>query len=481
MRIFKSIHYLFLTFLISLLLFYPAFSTFFTNDDFFHLAISKAQNLKDFLSFFNLLSSSGGFPNYRPLSVQVYYFLGRTISGLEPISYRLISFAVFFLIIYLVYLLVKRLTKSETISLLSAFLYATSATHFAHLYYAGAFQELSLALFFLAASIYFFDFLQKTRLNYYLISIAAFILALMSKETAVVLPFILTLLFFYSRNQKAGLPVKRFAGLIMPYFLILSGYFYLRVFHYGFATGDSYIWDFSIKRVVNTLGWYGLWSFNLPEMLVDFVGPGLHLNPNLFKFWSSQIIPIFILFVVETVSIFFLTFKSKILNRKSTILILFCVAWFIITLVPVLFLPLHKFTFYLTLPLVGVVMLVGYLIINLKSRIINLFLITIWLLLSILTLRLTYQTNWITQGAKTAKNVYVYFQTNAENYKGKTIVFYDTKDDSTLPWSPTQVLKDVLSNNNFFKVFYPGGISVVYGGKVGSNTIAIPSRQFLGY
>lgn len=481
MKVFKSIHYLFLTFLISVFLFYPAFSTFFTNDDFFHLAISRARSLKDFLSFFNLWSSAGSFPNYRPISIQVYYFFGRVISGLNPVGYRLISFAVFFLVIYLVYLFVKRITKSETISLISAFLYATSATHFAHLYYSGAFQELSLVLFFLISSIYFFDFLRKTRLRYYLISILAFILALMSKETAVVLPFILALLFLYSRKQKARLTVKRFVGLIIPYLLILVGYFYLRVFHYGFATGDSYIWDFSIKRSVNTLGWYGLWSLNLPEMLVDFVGPGLRFNPNLFRYWSKEIIPILILFLVEIVSIFYLIFKSKILNRKSLFITLFCLSWFLITLVPVLFLPLHKFTFYLTLPIIGVVFFISYLLITNYQLLITVVFVASWLALSFLTLKLTSETNWITQGAKTARNVYKYFQTNGGKYKGKTIVFYDTKDDSSLPWSPTQVLKDVLSNNNFFQVFYDGKLAVLYGGKQKGNPNAIPSRQFLGY
>ncbi len=481
MKALKSIHYLFLTFVVSFFLFFPAFLAFFTNDDFFHLAISKANNLQEFIKFFNLFSSAG-FPNYRPLSVQVYYFLGRSLSGLNPIAYRVISFAAFFLVIYLVYVLIKRLTKSETISLLSAFLYATSATHFAHLYYAGAFQELSLALFFLISSVYFFDFLQKERFNYYLFSIAGFILALMSKETAVVLPFILSIIFYFSRSQNHGITLKRFICLIVPYLLILAAYLYLRVFHYGFATGDSYIWDFSIKRAINTLGWYGFWSFNLPEMLVDFVGPGLHFNPNLFRYWSAQIIPIFGLFgivVLSLLGVIARNFRKLFIIHYS--LFFFSIAWFLITLVPVLFLPLHKFTFYLTLPLIGVVSFIGWLLVNIKSKILRLSFVAVWILLSVLTLRLTHETNWITQGAKTAKNVYEFFQTNIGKYNDKTIVFYDTKEDSNLPWSPTKVLKNVLSDNNFFKTFYSGKITVEYEAKTDKSLNTIPARQFLGY
>jgi hypothetical protein len=157
------------------------------------------------------------------------------------------------------------------------------------------------------------------------------------------------------------------------------------------------------------------------------------------------------------------------------------------TLVPVLFLPVHKFSFYLTLPLVGIVMVLGYLLE--ESRVgsvwIGLF-IAIWTVTSILSLRLTIQTNWITQGEVVSSRAFQYFNTNAASLSGENIYFIDTSKDSALPWSPTEILRVALSDRNFFDVYYPNlSGKVNYAGlakiSLTSSTKVIESRQFLGY
>ncbi len=272
---------------------------------------------------------------------------------------------------------------------------------------------------------------------------------------------------------------KKFIIALVPYGILLIVYFIIRFTSYGFATGDSYVWDFSIKRIFNTLGWYSLWSFNLPESLVDFVGPGIHLNPNLLKYWSAEIIPIFVLFVLQVLVVLGSVIQFIKMNKRKYgkwVMVLFSVIWFVVSLVPVLFLPIHKFTFYLTLPLVGVVISISYLIRNLKYMILF---AVVWTILSILTLRFTVTTNWITQGQNISKRVLIFFEKNRINYQNKTITFVDTQKDTDLPWSPTATVKTALSDKNFFLVFYPElASSVSY---LGAGEILIESRQFLGY
>ena len=75
---------------------------------------------------------------------------------------------------------------------------------------------------------------------------------------------------------------------------------------------------------------------------------------------------------------------------------------------------------------------------------------------------------------------------NGMNLSGKNIYFVDTKNDSSLPWSPTQTVKTALSDKNFFDVFYPNlSAKVNYTGlakiPVLPATEIIESRQFLGY
>jgi hypothetical protein len=331
--------------LVTLVMFFPSLFTFYTNDDFFHLRLANVSSLGAFINFFNLLKSPEGWGLYRPLTTQVFYFLAVKLFNLNPIPLHIISFITLFVIIYLVGELTILLTGNRKVALLAAFLYATSATHFGHLYFLGTYQELGMALFFTVAILTYFK-------NKKVLALVFFILALMSKETALVLPFILVLIQWFLK--------KKFNYFWLPYFVIGGVYLFLRFRYYGFASGDSYVWNFAPLKAVNTLGWYGLWSFNIPETVVDFIGPGLHLNPNLLKYWAKEIIPIVILFVVQML----IVFGSIVRSAKK--LIIFSFFWFVITLGPVLFLPIHKFTYYLTLPLIGVVIVIANIFISAK-------------------------------------------------------------------------------------------------------------------
>lgn len=496
MRLIKKYWKVLAIFVVPFLMFYPSLFGFYTNDDFFFLKIANVSSFKDFLNFFNLVKDIGGIGVYRPLTLRVFYFLTDKLFHLNTLPLHLISFISFFLIIFLVGVLVRLLTKNNKIALLSAFLYGVSATHFGQLYYIGAFQELCLTLLFLVSVILFtkyeIEIKGKHSLRKLVISLLFFVMSLMSKETAVVLPFVLVLIHIYlTLTKQIKVPVRTLVLSLFPYIFILGFYLFLHFRYFGLVSGDSYVWNFAPSRALNTLGWYALWTLNLPEMLVDFIGPGLHLNPNLLKYWSNEIIPIFILFALQILIILVSLFKfisaDRSVNKKRWLLIVFSLFWFIATLVPVLFLPVHKFTYYLTLPLIGIVLILGYLLdkAEVGKIVIGLFL-GVWTIASLLTLHLTFQTNWITQGAKISEKVYLYFSQNTASKTAKNIVFVDTSEDKSLPWSPTQTLKTVLSDKSFFDVFYPKlSEKINYSGleniPTASGTEVIKSRHFLGY
>jgi hypothetical protein len=451
---------------ISIIFFLIGLSVFFTNDDFFFLKVSRVEDLSDFVSFFNPLHGPDGFGVYRPLTTQLYYAISRNLFASSHEILRIISLTGLFSVSYLVYKLSEKLTNSSTSAGISVFLYLVSATHYAHLFYSAAFQELGLAFFVLAGC------LSLWRRPY--LSVLFYILSLMSKETAVSYPLLVLLLYFFSDQvrEQIGTSKKLFI-LTSAHALVLLVYAYFRFFYYGFATGDSYLWEFS-PRILNTATWYLLWSFNLPEMWIDFIGPGLHINPNLFKFWARETVVIFGLFVG------FLTLIVLTLKKIKFRLLFFSGLWFTITLGPLLFLPWHKFTFYLTLPLVAVSIFLGDTLSQLKHRNI---LLVIWVLLAVSTFTLTHKTNWISQGAMVSQNIHSYL-TSSEVRNKNQIVFYDTPEDSTLPWSPSSVVKVALSDNNYFQVFWPD-VSAVYlsekPAKIDYGQLLVPARQFLGY
>jgi hypothetical protein len=447
-----------LIFVLPLIIFWPSFFVFFTNDDFFFLKIANANSLNTFLDYFNFTGGPDGFGMYRPITTQVFYSLG------NPVLMHSIVFGVFLAILYTLYLLGIKLFKNEKIALISVFLYSVSATHFGHFYYLATFQELGMTLFVLL-SIYTFLCGKHSA------SIIFFVLALLSKETAVITPCLIFLNEWYV-NRKVNYKKYIF------YFLILGIYLFIHFYIYGLAAGDTYIWNFGFKKLLNTVMWYLIWALNLPETLVDFVGPGLSLNPNLFLYWKTEIIPILILFCTELVFLIFLMLKylEDTGNKNQSF---FAMIWFGVTLLPVIFLPVHKFTFYLTLPLVAVIFRIAYLLEKNKSSYVFIyFFLLVWTSLSILTLKHTINTSWVTSGEKISQRVYNYFKMSDLNYA--SVSFIDTEKDVELPWSPTQVVKTALSDRNFFYVYYPSLADSVYYGDNG-NPFKISSRTFLGY
>ncbi len=470
-------------------LFFPALNNFYTHDDFYHFEMAQAESVGEVLKFFDLTEAPGGWGYYRPLTTQVVYFINQKVFNYSPLAMHGLAFLLFGLVVYLVYRLIEALTNKKEVAYLASLLYAASASHFSHLY-SIANQELGHAIFFLSSNLFFIRYLKAKRKKDYGLAWLAFGGALLSKEFSVMLPVALMLVGIYLGLKKEwDFSFKGLFKLMLPFVGLLAIYGYLHVFKYGLIKGDSYIWVFSPKVAINSLAWYGLWSLNMPKMLVDFVGPGFKLNPNIFKFWGKEIGLILTLFSMLIVMLAVIAWQGlKKISRSEWLTYIFSLAWFGVMLLPVIFLPWHKFTTYLTIPLVGVVLSLSWLI-NKAGKKMNLWVLAwliIYLLLSNRTLELTRRTDWITQGAETAKKVFSYLD---ENYpqldKDLEIYFYDTEADQDLPWLPSDQLKLVLSDESFSRVFYEGKIKPHYVKSEEEITnleaIKLPARQFFSY
>ena len=471
-----------------LILYYPSLFVFYTNDDFFHLKLAEVSDFSQFVNFFDFTKKPLNFGSYRPLTTQAFYFLGRYLFNLNPFYLHVLSFMVFFGILFLVFRLLVQIFNDEKTAQLGTFFYAVTPLHFGHLYFLGAFQELGLTFFFLISIINNIYFVRSNNIKYYSAALISFILSLLSKETAIMFPIALFItLVFMKYTKKINTSYLYIFRSLVVFFLITLIYLYFHFFHYGFAEGDSYTWDFSVIKTANSGLWYGLWTLGLPEMLLDFVGSGFKINPNLFKFWGKEMLLIFSALVGFLVIIFLSLWNAGKSKKDMSVIVqalFFSIAWFVITLLPVLFLPQHKFTYSLTLPVIGVYGLISCVVIKSKQDFLKYSAAGLFLILAISTLDLTVKTHWITKGSETAKRVYNYIDANKDYLMNKTIVFHDAPRDSELPWQPTQVLKQVLSDNNFFEVFYDEKIVAVYNNDVllnNSNVVKIPAREFLGY
>src|SRR3989344_6564769 len=75
-----------LSFLVAVLLYLPAINGYFFQDDWFTLKISNAENINSFLGFFVPRSDV---IYYRPLGMQIPFFLLSSLFGINPIPFKI--------------------------------------------------------------------------------------------------------------------------------------------------------------------------------------------------------------------------------------------------------------------------------------------------------------------------------------------------------------------------------------------------------
>lgn len=430
----KKIFFAFIV-LLSIVIYFPLLNSFFFQDDFFHFKMAEAQSLADFVNFFSF-KNNFDYSFYRPLSTQVFLFVTKTLFGYEPFFFHLIGFVFFILNTFLVFKISERVIKDSRISILAAFLYAINPSNLASLSYISVFEEISMAFFLLLA---FFYYLKNSK-----VAIIFFILSLLCRENALVLPAILTVYEFI-------LGKKQFKKII-PFGIVLVGYILLRV---GVGIPDTSVYQLVLtpKKFLNSYFWYFIWGMGWPEMFVDYIGPGFKINQNLFLWYNPRVILIFITSAVSSLLFGVGIIKSKTTELKITI---FLLSIFAIGLLPVIFWPWHKFIYYLTVPVIGLLTAYLYSLSKLSKLLLSVGLVTMTAT-CLLSQNLMRETYWAVNRAKISRNL---VEKLKENYptlpKGASLYFTNDPGYPEIPGfgnSSTQA-SYVLSGVNGPQVIY---------------------------
>lgn len=451
------------------LVFLPSLFNFFSGDDWFHLRISQINNLSQFMSFFSFIQNQFTASFYRPLSTQVFFFIFQSLFQLNSLPYHLFVYLIFFSSLFLIYKL-SGLFMSSKRSFIVVLIYGLSATNFIRLNFLSAFQEV-LMVFFLLVSFWFY--LKKVSFKDLFLSILFFVLALLSKETAVVFPGVL-ILFDYLRDKKISWKCFIFIGLSVLYL-------YPRLFIFKFAGGDSYIWDFSIAKAVNTSLWYTLWSFGVPEFLVDYVSSGFRILPRFFQVlpvWSEIILAL----TLANLGVFGICLTKGVSKVGKTGI--FGLGLFCLGILPVVFLPWHKSTLELGLALIGFAVFISSLIPEKKYGLSRLFL-ALFICLNLVSIYLLRVTNYSISRARISGNVVNYLNQNYPVYpNGKYFEFVNDKGVSASDWSSPVQIALASSNSDLISAYYKKGVKVFYEDFSNPNVpdseiIKLPTSYFL--
>lgn len=481
---FKIYPFIFWSLLIGFLIFlyWQSFSLYFSGDDFFNFSLIKVNGLKEIIHFFNPIKSPKNFPFYRPFSTQFFYWLGKRVFGINPLGFHLINFSFFTFSLFLVYVFIKKLTNNLIISYLTVFFYSFSSSHFYRLYYLSQFQEISLAVFYLTSIIFYLKFINNGRKIYYIISFFTFIFAIFSKETAIVLPltmFLVEFLFFRKKNDFL-LWLKKKIKIFLPFLIILFAYLFFRFFFFGFSKGPEYQFILSPKSVVNNLIWYFLWSVGIPEAFVNislynstyFYNPRFLTEFGLDGTMTNVLFFIFLGFLILAIKLFW----QKV-NKEKLLLIFFSILWFIITVSLVMFFPFHKFSYSLTLPLIGVSLLLAVLVkelINFSNLFFSLSLV-FFILANNISRNFAFKSHWTVARSNIAKKVFLYFKKNYPQLSNKTKIYFLDYNycipDKKAPLS--RELAYALNNDKALNLFYNKKIKVYYQSQISIEEIGI--------
>lgn len=343
------------------------FNPFIWDDSWLILDNSLIRNLKNLPQIFkvNLTYISQGVHAsnfYRPLQ-SLSYMLDYYFYGLKPFGYHLVNVVLHALNAILVYFLILLITRQRVVSFVSSILFAVHPIHNESVSYISGRADLLVAFFILLSVIFFVVFSNYTNLKrtvFYLISAFCFILALLSKELAIILPLVLIMYDLTFRKEN----LRSFNSFIRVYslFIIIDLiYIFLRLTVLKFGDGVYLTGHYSLysRLVIVSHG------FNMYFRLL-FLPLDLHMC-RIFNLSLWLLNPMTLFSVLSSVLFFILLFYSY---RKSK-LIFFAGAWYAILLLPQSGIyPINAFVadHFLYLPSVGFFLMIGLLLTKYFSK-----------------------------------------------------------------------------------------------------------------
>ncbi len=262
------------------------------------------------------------------------YFLNYQLRGLRTGTYHAVNLLLHLGVTFLLFFLIRKISSSvykissETIPLLVAILFALHPVQASTVGYIFRRSDL-LAAFFYLLSFYFFIYTIERKSRFFLtVSLSAFILSLLSKQSALTLPLILWIYDFTFIADRNLSEIKARARFHRPFWLVLVLYLVWRYFYLG-GLGDLE----AMERIKPSL-----YILNQPSILLKYIQilmvPKFLCLDHLiipetsffeFKIWFSWGFFLGLLFLI-----FLLTFikgwKSKVVQ--------FSLLWFLIQLAP---------------------------------------------------------------------------------------------------------------------------------------------------
>jgi protein O-mannosyl-transferase len=176
---------------------------------------------------------------YRPV-YRLWQMLNAQVFGIVLPWWHLASLLLHVAVIFLVYQLGIKLLKDRWTAALAAALFAVHPIHAESVVYVTASTDLLVALFGIVSFLAYYRFREEAASPiYYAGSILAAVLAMLSKETAAMLPWLLVA-YEAMRENPPGAPRNwRNLAWTLPFFGVVGAYAVVRTMLFGFGAGSG--------------------------------------------------------------------------------------------------------------------------------------------------------------------------------------------------------------------------------------------------
>lgn len=307
-------------------------------------------------------------PFYRPLPHLIGILVFK-LGGLSPFSFHLNSILFNSAVCLLVFLITRHILSDiypeskriNTGALVAAIIFAVHPVHTEVVAWAAETPELYFSFFLLIS---FYCYIKwsgsNSALFLYPASLVSFFLAMLAKEPAAGLPFILIIYDFLFARRKRGLKQKIMSYL--PYFAVLGLYILMRVNALGsFAPPNANRQLSAYEAIINVFPLLGKYLFTL------FIPMELNVF-HTFKPYTSIFNPV----VMSSLAVAILMAVIAVIALKKDKAVFFSIMVFITPLLPALYIPaLGRNAFaerYLYLPSFGLAFLVAILLVRAFDR-----------------------------------------------------------------------------------------------------------------
>lgn len=287
----------FLIILISLVIYFPSSQADFILDD--YAIIAQNPLVKQPALYPQIFTADFFSPDRTSVKFTLSYYRPVTLStfaieyqlwGLNPAGYRFVNILIHSLVCFMMFQIVMLLFKEEKIALFSSLFFCIMPIHEGTINNIVGRADLLQALFLLVSLYQLLLYLEKERLGRYCASMGFFILAILSREVALIFPL------FAALACLAKIKNKKNAALVSLPFFVIAGFYFLARYYFFPIISTGMGTYFSLQNIA---AWFNIFfeytaRFIFPWTLQSLVSPAASRHLNAWFIWVFYIL-IFIL------------------------------------------------------------------------------------------------------------------------------------------------------------------------------------------